>query len=810
MNAIVQDLRHAGRMMARNPGFTAVVAITLALGIGATSTVFTLVNGELLKPLPYEEPERLVMVWETFRQQQEGSVSYPNLEDWRAHNRVFERFAGFRPWPQTLTGLGDPERVMGALVTADFFPALRVQPALGRLFTPADDRPGADNVLVVSNGFWRRRLNADPAAIDRVVTLTGMPFTIVGVLPAGFRFPVRIGEAEIFTSAGMDPGEQSERGWPMLGVLGRLNPGATRAQAQEQMDATQGWLSEEYPESSLDHGMRVVPLHEQVVGHTRPLLGLLSGAALMVLVVACANVANLTLARATTRRKELAVRAAVGGTSWQLARLLVVESACLAILGGGLGVLLAAWGVQLLRTYLPPGFPRSDDLTLDLPVLVFTLVVATLSGVVVGLVAVWRSSRVELAPALKDGLHLDRGTGRHLLGATLVGAQVALSLVLLIGTGLLIRSVQELGRAPLGFDPRGVLTFQLRLGWNHPSTSQQREALYDAILARLKTLPGVTSVSASACLPLGGGQRFPVFPADQPAPESLRDWVDVAHNSVSPDYFQTMGIPLLRGRTFTDLDQRANRPGAVAINETLARQLWPDEDPLGKQLRSRIDIEAIDPQVFEVVGIVADTRDLSADAAPMPTTYFCHHQQTFPYMGFALRTTRAAHLLAEPARQAVAQVTTREAVFRVQTMAEVLHTSDAFVHRRFPLLLLALFAAVAALLAGVGIYGMLSYVVIQQRHDIGVRLAVGAQTGAVLRLMLCRGLRPALLGAGAGVLLAVACTRLLEQQLYGVAATDPLTFVAVTIAVLAIALWASFWPARRATLVDPLTALRCE
>ncbi|HNQ22629.1 MAG TPA: ABC transporter permease [Phycisphaerae bacterium] len=810
MSGFLQDMRTSMRTLWRSPGYVVATVATLAVGIGATTAIFSVVNALLLRRLPYEDPDRLVMVWETFRQQREGSVSYPNLADWRTHSEVFERLAGFHLWPQTLTGFGNPERVMGALVTADFFPALRVRPALGRLFGPDDDRPDADNVLVVTDGFWRSRLSADPSAVGRVITLTGLPFKVVGVLPPGFRFPVRIGEAEMFTSAGMEPREQEQRGWPVLTVLGRLNPGATIEQAQAQVNTIQDWLATEYPDTSRDHGLRVVPLHEQVVGQVRTLLGLLSAAAIMLLVVACANVANLGLARATVRRRELAVRAAVGGGRWQLARLLLLESTTLGLAGGILGVLLALWGVELLRGLLPPSFPLAGDIAVDLRVLAFSLLVALLSGVAVGLVPVARASGAQPSSVLKEGPAVGTAPGRHRLAATLVSAQVALALVLLVGAGLLIRSVQQLGEASLGFDTQRVLTFRMYLGWDHRSTSPDRAAMYEAILERLRGLPGVESVSGAACLPLSGNQQFPVYPTDRPVPEAIRDWFNVQHNSVSEDYFQTLGIPLLAGRTFTALDQRDSRPGAVIINEALARELWPDESPLGKQLRSCVDIEPVDPNVFEVVGVVGDAREVSVEANPAPCAYFCYHQQTFPYMGFLLKTTQAPELLAEAARKAVAQVTDREAVFRIRTLEETLRDSSAFMNRRVPLLLLVLFAGVAVLLSGLGIYSLLSYMVSQRQHEIGVRLALGAQRRAVLQLVLRRGLVPTLCGMAAGLLVALLVTRLLQGQLYGITATDPATFAGVTALVVAVALGASYWPARRATNVDPLVSLRCE
>ena len=810
MNNWLRDIQYGFRSLINASGITFVVVFCLSLGIGANTAIFSVVNAVVLRPLPFPQPERLVMVWETFRQNQTGSVSYPNLADWKQRHEVFELIAGFEPENHTISGHGEPERLTGGRVTADFFHLLGVNATLGRTFLPNEDQPGGEDVAMLSHALWQRLYQGNIDVIGQSITLDGHPHTIIGVLPPNFEFPIRLRGADIWTAAGRDGVAHQRRDWPMLNVIGRLRPQVTLAGAQTQMNAVQQWLAQTYPETSKDHGIRVVPLHDELVGHVRPLLFTLFGAVGLVLMIACANVANLLLARGGARQKELAIRAALGAGRGRLIRQLLTESLLLSLLGGGCGVLLAFWGMEALVALIPPEFPRIADIRIDSAVFLFTLAIASITALVFGLLPAWRASNLNLTTTLKEGGTTSSSAGRHPLRAGLVVTEIALALVLLIGAGLMLRSFHCLTTINPGFDADNLLTFHLDLGWEHPSTSVDRAELYRRVLERLEAVPGVRAVSAGSTLPLSRMEGFPFRIKHQPTPDKMSDWPRAAYGSVSPGYFRTLGIPLLKGRDFTTQDVRESRPGAVIINEALAQRYWADQDPIGQRIVSVIDIENVDPKEFEIVGIVGNVRARDLDLDDTPCVYAPFQQQTFPYMVFAVRAAGDPDGLIAPIRQAVSEITAREAVFNFRTMSDILEQTGSIVQRRFPMTLLVLFSAVAVLLATIGIYGTLNYAVAQRVHEIGIRAALGATSGDLVRLVLKQGLTLAILGVGAGLIIAWSVTRLLTSLLFGVTATDPLTFIGVPLLIVGVSLVAAYLPARRAARIDPMAALRCE
>ena len=806
MGTLMQDLRYAARMLLKNAGFTAVVVVTLALGIGANTAIFSVVNGVVLKPLPYSDPDRLVMVWETSQKwkRPRGSVSYPNFADWRQQSTVFEQMGTFSRKIVTLTELDPPEAVVCARVSAGLFPTLGVQAALGNLFHPADDLAGAENV-VLSDSVWRRRLGGNPDIIGQTIALGGTARTVRGVLPPGFKCPIGSAEPELW--APQERQNLSQRSKHYLKVIARLRPNTTLQQAQTQMDTIARRLEEEHPDTNRGRGVRVAALHKEVVGHARPVLLILLGAVAVVLLIACTNVANLLLARNTTRGKEYAVRAALGAGRLHLIRLLLTESLLLGLLGAGLGIILAVWAVDALAAVMPADFPHLDDIALDARVLGFTVGITLLAVLMFGLAPAVYATGANLCDRIRDDGRSSPGAGRSRPRAALVVAQLAMALTLLIGAGLLVRSFHKVMHVDPGFVPDNMLTFQMAARQSEDYNPRRRAELYGQVLERLASLPGVQAVAASATLPWSGsniGRSFAIPDRSEPISDER---LYTSLGSVSTDYFRALGIPLLKGRFFTKQDVRAGH-GVAIINEMMARRFWPNDDPVGQIITFPTGSPDDDGSTFEIIGVVGNVRASQIDTPAAARVYAHYQQDTWPFMCFALRTTRDPLELASAVRSEAAALSPDEALHNVKTLEQ--HLADAVGPRRFPALLLGIFALVALVVAAVGVYGVLSYSVARRTHEIGLRMALGAQRSNVLCLVLRQGLTLTIIGLVIGLAISLAGTRLLSGLLYEIGTTDSLTFIGVSLLLAAVALLACYLPARRATKVDPMVALRCE
>jgi putative ABC transport system permease protein len=797
-------------MLRRQPGFTVVVVVTLALGIGANTAIFTVVSGVVLKPLPFEDPERLVVIEQSLPSvhggREQWEMSPPELEDLRACGDVFAELGGVEFAHYTLTGVGDPERLEGASVTGGFFRTLGVRPSLGRLLDAADDRPGQSNVVVLTHRFWKRHFAGQPEAVGGSLTLDKVDHTIVGVLPAGFRFPLKVTEADVFTPLSSQLGDLTRRSMRYLTTVGRLKPGVKLEQAQARVDALAARLAQAYPDISGGCAIHLTSLHEKVVGDTRPLLFVLLGAVGLVLLIACANAANLLLARGADRRQELALRAALGAGRGRLLRQLLTEGVALAVAGGVLGLVLAVWGTDVLASLLPDDIPRGEEIVIDRRVLGFALGLSILTGLLFGLPSAVSGVRVDLHSSLKaGGRRIGLVRSRQRFQGCLVVSEVALALVLLAGAGLLLRSFKRLTDVDAGFIHENVLTFRVLINRPH----SERVQLRNETLVRLSGIPGVESVGTNDGRMLaesGWSTTFEILGSssgDSAAQPSCR------FCGVNPEYFATLGIPLLKGRMFTDRDllARLDSPGVGIINEAMARRFPPGQDPIGGRIRQVIRFGNADP-TFEIVGIVGDVHDMGLDADARPYLYVPYVRHPGPYVTFALRTSGDPLGLIGAVRHELATLLPDQAPYGFATLDQLL--DDSLASRRCPMRLLGLFSTLALILAAVGIYGVLSYSVTQRRHEIGVRMAIGAQRGHVLGLVIRRGL--ALIGPGLciGVLLALASTRVLSSMLYEISATDTATLVGVCLLLATVALLACYIPARRATKVDPMVALRCE
>jgi putative ABC transport system permease protein len=800
---IWQDLRYGARMLVKNPGFTLIAVITLALGIGANTAIFSIVNAVLLRPFPYQAPERLVIVQERVNAGGGFSPSYPNFVDWRAQNTAFEAISAVRGNESfNFTGAGEPERLQGRLVSAEFFSLLGVKPLVGRDFLAEEDRPGATPAALLSYGFWQRRFDADPSIIGQQLTLNNQSYTVVGIAPPDFQYgleadvTVPIGlQAERFRRRGADPGTD---------VVARLKPNVSQQQGEADLNLVAAHLEQQYPESNKGRRVLLTPLHESFVGNVRQPLLILLGAVGLVLLIACANVANLLLVRASARQKEMAVRVALGASRATLVRQLLTESVLLAASGAALGILLAFWSTSLIAAQLPNGIPRLQEANVDGPVLVFTLAVSLLTGLLFGLAPALQASRPNLTEGLKEG---ERGSSgpRQRLRSVLVVGEVALTLTLLVGAGLLIQSFRRVLEVDPGFKAQNLLTMQVSI--NNPD-GQQVANFFEQLQQKVRNLPGVKSVAVSNGVPFGP-TNFPPFliegrPESENKPSGLR-------YHVSPAYFQTMGIELLKGRLFTAED-RPNTPPVVIIDEVLAQRYFPNEDPLGKRLKASADAPGI-----EIVGVVRHAEPNSLDAqGPAPAQFYLNFNQIpverlsgyVRRINLLTRTEVEPLSLASAVRGQVAALNKDQAVFNVRTMEQAVAQSVA--PRRFSMLLLTAFAVVSLALASLGIYGLMSYAVAQRAREIGVRMALGAQSGNVLRLVIGQGMKLAFIGVALGLIASVAVTRTMKTLLFGVRAADPLTFIVIALLLMAVALVACWIPGRRATQVDPMVALRAE
>jgi putative ABC transport system permease protein len=803
MRTFLQDLRYGARMLVKQPGFTLIALLTLSIGIGANTAIFSVVNSLLLRPLPYSESEQLTWVWMDNRPEgiREDITSWPNFEDWRAQNQSFQAMAGVRDRRFNLTGAGEPEELYGANVSPNFFELMRVSPARGRGFNADEEHEGRDQVVVIGHDLWQRRFGGDANIVGQTLSLSGQPHTIIGVMPPGFQFP---NKTEVWKPLAPDAQTRTARGSFWLPVIGRLKPGVTRAQAQTDMAGIAQRLEQQYPNTNTGFGVNVVLMHEQLVGKMRTALWILLGAVGCVLLIACANVANLLLARAATRQKEVAIRAALGASRGRVVRQLLTESVLLAAAGGVLGLLLARWGLDALVAFAPSDLPRAESISIDRRVLFFTLGLSLLTGLVFGLAPALQSSKLGLGEVLKEGGRSGGGGGRH-TRSVLVVAEIALALVLLVGAGLLLKSSWRLQQVNPGFNPERVLKVRLSLPPSKYPEGTNVVAFYQQLLERLRALPGVKAAGVTSSVLLYKVHNSAGISIEgRPAP-SGGSRPELPLDSVSPSYFQVLGMQLIQGRNFTEQDKRDGLPVAI-VNETMARRFWPDEDPIGK----RFTFGDAGPQArwLTVVGVVRDSRRQGLDAPIRIESFLPYAQRPLRAMEVVLRTTDDPLTMARTVRSAVWSLDGDLPVSEIQTVEQMVGARVA--SRRFNLLLLGLFALVAVLLAAVGIYGVMSYSVTQRAHEIGIRMALGAQTRAVLSLVIGQGMRLALLGVGIGLAAAVGLTRLMAGLLFGVSATDPMTFGAIALLLVGIALLACYLPARRATKVDPMIALRCE
>ena len=789
--------RHAIRQLLKTPAFTVVAVVTLAVGIGANSAIFTVVNSVLLQPLPYPEPQALVRVHEVVPQYGRFSVAPASFLDWRRQNTVFERIAAYTNGSGTLLEGDGPERVQGALVSWDLFELLRVAPALGSGFTAAQDLPQADNAIVISHGLWQRRFGGDPGVVGRAINFNGAPVTIAGVMPAGFSFPSRT--AEFWRPIAINPAN-TPRGAHFLGVVARLKPGISLDQAAAEIKTIAERLAREYPESSANESAEVVALHDQVVGPVRPALLTLLAAVGAVVLIACANVANLLLVRASVREKEVAIRAALGAGRRRLALQMFTESLVLALAGGVLGVGLAYLAIPLVQSLGANSIPRVADIAIDRRVLAFAFGASVLTGVLFGLAPAWHASRAGLGAVLKEGGRTSAGSGGRWVRNGLLVVEVALSIVLLVGAMLLLRSFEKLTGLDPGFRSDNVLAFQVALP---PATYPQdvnRMQFYDTLLDRLQALPDVRSASLSQRVPLRGGYvlsfavqgRPPAKPGEEPSAN---------YRTISASYFDTLGIPLLRGRVFTARD--TEKPPMVAIvDDAFVKRFFPDENPIGRA----IDIGDGTDGVYEIVGVVGNVTHESLDATPAPTMYVPFKQNVFSTMWVMARGDGDPNRLAAATRQVVREIDRTLPAYSMTPLAIVL--DEAVADRRFSMLLLSTFALVAMFLAAVGLYGVVGYTVSQRTREIGLRMAIGAQRGDVLRMVVGGGMKLALLGVVIGLGAAFALAQLVETMLFGVTPSDPTSYAATALLLIVVAAAASYIPARRAMRVDPLVALQ--
>ena len=814
MEAFLQDVKYGIRMLLKNPGFTAIAILTLTLGIGANTAIFSVVNAEILRPLPFRDPGQLMHVATSNVRihTTSGAISYPDFTDWRAQNHVFQDMAAYTDASFALTGIEQPAHLEAATVSTGLFNLLGVAPELGRTFLPEEDEPH-HHVVILSDRLWKDRFGGDPHIIGRVITLDNSGYTVVGVMPASFQYPLQREPAELWSTLGPlrestdgSPSMAERRSAHFLRAVARLKSGVTLAEAQANLDVITAALAKQYPDSDKYFGAHLTSEQEQMTHDIRPALFVMMVAVGFVLLIACVNVANLLLARATARTREIAIRTALGAGRKRVVRQFLTEALLLALMAGALGLLIASWGIAVLIRFSPADVPRVASIQMDGWVLLFTMALSLATGILFGLAPALQVSRANIVDALKEGaLSTTAGRGRHTLRSALVVVETALALVLLVGSGLLIRSLLRLQNVNPGFDPRSVMTSDVDLPDAKYSDTQKAQ-FFRELIPQFRALPGVQAAAAIYPLPMGGDEirttfqidGHPVAPSEEPH-ASLR--------TVTPDYFATMRIPLLQGRDFSARDEGTSTP-VVIINEALARQYFPNENPIGKHIKPSVASSTPEPLMREIVGVVGNVkfRNLSEEWAP--ESYVPYAQISFGSMTLVVRTAQDPQSIAKPIGETIQVLDKDLPVYAPKTVEQYLDATIAA--PRFNTFLLGIFAGLAMLLTAVGLYGVISYSVAQRTHELGIRMALGAEPRDMLRLVVGQGLQLAAIGVGLGLVAALGLTHFLASLLFGVTATDPISFLAVIVLLFAVVLLASYIPARRAMRVDPMVALRYE
>jgi len=812
MQDFLKDIRYGVRSLLKRPGFTAIAVITLALGIGANTAMFSVINAVLLRPLPYRDPARLVTIWEESpeRGMYQMPVSLANLRDWVDQNQTFEQISAYTFTNLNLTGTGEPARLGTVRSSANLFPLIGATPVIGRSFLPEEDKEGANHVVILGHALWQSRFGSDPGIVGKWLTLNNQSYTVVGVMASNSQFPVGFGYMGKVLNDPIDlyvplaaSGRETERGNYSFFAIGRLKPGVTIDQARAEMTTIERRLEKQYPDGNTGIGISLVPTQEQTVKEIRPGLLVLFGAVAFLLLIACANIANLLLARAASRKKEIAIRTALGASRLRVLRLLLTESLMLSLAGGGIGFLLALWGTDALMALEPDNIPRLNEVGVDARVFLFTIAVSIVTGIVFGLVPGMRAAKPDLNEALKEGSRGSMGSAasKRTLGV-LVALEVALSLVLLVGAGLMIKSFIRLQQANLGFNPENVLAVNLTLPESRYPEERQQASFFQEALTRLQSVSGVQSAGATTSLPLTlsvNGSDFRI--EGHPEPEAGKELI-INMSSVSAGYFHTLGVPLLKGRDFSDRDNKDSSAAAI-INNDLARTYFPNEDPMGKRIKFT-DTESW----ISIVGVTGDVKQLGQDIGVKPEIYFPYLQVPASSMSVVVRTANEPLSLTGAVKTEIQIIDKDLPIDDAKTMQQLLANSKS--GRRFNLILLTGFALVALVLAMVGIYGVMSYTVAQRTHEIGIRVAVGAQSRDVFRMVIGQGMMLAMIGVACGLVGAFLLTRLMTSMLFGVEPTDPATFATIAVLLTAVALVACYIPSRRATKVDPLVALRYE
>jgi predicted permease len=813
MGTLMQDMRYGIRMLAKNPGFAFIAVLTLALGIGANTAIFSVVNAELLRPLPFRDSGRLVSVAtaNSRMHSSNGSTSYPDFMDWRSQNQVFEKMAAYTGATFTLTGQVNPAHLEGASVSSDTFDLLGVSPELGRTFQPGEDEPN-HHVVVLSDRLWKQQFGGDPGIVGRPITLDNSGYTVVGVMPANFRYPLQREPAAIWSTLSPlnettdnSPPMVQHRGAHFLTCIARLKPGVTLAQAQAAMDVIASSLSKQYPDTNKYMSVHLSSEQERLTGSIRPALLVMMIAVGLVLLIACVNVANLLLARATTRGREIAIRTAMGAGRVRVVRQLLTESLLLAIVAGIFGAAFAIWGSEVLVRLSPENLPRVDEIHIDSWALAFTAGLSLLTGILFGLAPALQSTHSNIVEALKEGsLSMTAGRSRHGLRSSLVIVEMALALILLVSAGLLIRSLIRLQDVNPGFDPHKVMTASLDLPDAKYSDPKKAE-FFRQLIPQLEAIPGVQSAAAVFPLPMSGDEIRTSFQIEG-RPVAKSDESHTSIRAVTPNYFGTMRIPLLRGREFTERDD-ASATKVLIVNQAFAQQFFPGENPVGKHILAGI-ANAGEPPMREIIGVVGNVKfeDLTTEFSP--ESYIPYAQLQFGSLTIVVRSSKDPEGLAKPIASVVQSLDKDLPTYSPKTVEQYLDGTIAV--PRFNTFLLAIFAALAMVLTAVGLYGVISYTVAQRTHEIGIRMALGAQPGDMMRLVVSQGMRLALFGVAVGLVAALGLTRFLSSLLFGVSSADPLSFAAVVAMLFTVVLLACYIPARRAMRVDPMVALRYE